>query len=181
MTTQFSSGLTEVQDILHSLQPFLHTRLPPPHTHSTHAPSTCTPSTHTPSTCTPSNLLHHTSFIPVPSQCTSLREDATGNIYYFNFATGASTWEHPCDEFYRKQLEQEREKKRRRKGAEGSKGKKGSNKSIAHPATAVPGIGMASKPKQVNVSIGFVFPGLPLHFTLFLWGAALQWHVLLSH
>lgn len=46
MTTQFSSGLTEVQDILHSLQPFLHTRLPPPHTHSTHAPSTCTPTPH---------------------------------------------------------------------------------------------------------------------------------------
>ncbi|GMH69116.1 hypothetical protein TrRE_jg11512 [Triparma retinervis] len=22
-------------------------------------------------------------------------------IFYFNFATGESTWDHPCDEFYR--------------------------------------------------------------------------------
>jgi hypothetical protein len=25
-----------------------------------------------------------------------------GEIYYFNFATGESVWDHPCDEFYRK-------------------------------------------------------------------------------
>ena len=33
------------------------------------------------------------------------------NIYYFNFKTGESTWEHPCDEFYRKLLQTEREKR----------------------------------------------------------------------
>ena len=38
-------------------------------------------------------------------------EDQTGNVYYFNFGTGDSTWEHPCDEFYRKLLEQERDKR----------------------------------------------------------------------
>ena len=41
------------------------------------------------------------------------REQPGGGIYYFNFATGASTWEHPCDEFYRNLLKQEREKKKR--------------------------------------------------------------------
>ena len=40
------------------------------------------------------------------------REDNDGNIYYFNFSTGDSTWDHPCDEFYRKLLQQEREKKK---------------------------------------------------------------------
>jgi hypothetical protein len=24
-----------------------------------------------------------------------------GNIYYFNFKSGASMWDHPCDEYYR--------------------------------------------------------------------------------
>lgn len=24
-----------------------------------------------------------------------------GDIYYFNFSTGESIWDHPCDEFYR--------------------------------------------------------------------------------
>ncbi len=38
-------------------------------------------------------------------------EDTADNIYYFNFQTGESTWEHPCDEFYRTQLEQERNKR----------------------------------------------------------------------
>lgn len=41
------------------------------------------------------------------------REQPGGGIYYFNFATGASTWEHPCDEFYRNLLNQEREKRKR--------------------------------------------------------------------
>ena len=25
----------------------------------------------------------------------------SGNIYFFNFDTGKSTWEHPCDTYYR--------------------------------------------------------------------------------
>ena len=25
----------------------------------------------------------------------------TGDIYYFNFQSGESIWDHPCDEFYR--------------------------------------------------------------------------------
>ncbi|NWX49352.1 CE164 protein, partial [Steatornis caripensis] len=37
-------------------------------------------------------------------------QDVTGDIYYFNFANGQSTWDHPCDEYYRKLVVQEREK-----------------------------------------------------------------------
>ncbi|XP_062995211.1 centrosomal protein of 164 kDa isoform X2 [Elgaria multicarinata webbii] len=37
-------------------------------------------------------------------------QDITGDIYYFNFANGQSTWDHPCDERYRQLVVQEREK-----------------------------------------------------------------------
>ncbi|KAM3830421.1 centrosomal protein of 164 kDa isoform 2-T2 [Vipera latastei] len=37
-------------------------------------------------------------------------QDTTGDIYYFNFANGQSTWDHPCDERYRQLVIQEREK-----------------------------------------------------------------------
>lgn len=33
-----------------------------------------------------------------------------GDIYYFNFSTGQSTWDHPCDEHYRRLVIQERER-----------------------------------------------------------------------
>ncbi|KAG4108758.1 hypothetical protein H8356DRAFT_918466 [Neocallimastix lanati (nom. inval.)] len=32
------------------------------------------------------------------------------NIYYFNFVTGESIWDHPCDEYYRKLYQSEKEK-----------------------------------------------------------------------
>ncbi|XP_025751555.1 centrosomal protein of 164 kDa [Manacus vitellinus] len=37
-------------------------------------------------------------------------QDTTGDVYYFNFATGQSMWEHPCDEQYRELVVREREK-----------------------------------------------------------------------
>ena len=33
-----------------------------------------------------------------------------GDIYYFNFVTGESLWDHPCDAHYKKKVEEEREK-----------------------------------------------------------------------
>ncbi|XP_076849231.1 uncharacterized protein LOC143497233 isoform X3 [Brachyhypopomus gauderio] len=36
-------------------------------------------------------------------------QDVTGEVYYFNFSTGQSTWDHPCDEHYRQLVAQERE------------------------------------------------------------------------
>lgn len=37
-------------------------------------------------------------------------QDITGDIYYFNFANGQSTWNHPCDDHYRELVTQERKK-----------------------------------------------------------------------
>ncbi|XP_076833364.1 uncharacterized protein LOC143478286 [Brachyhypopomus gauderio] len=37
-------------------------------------------------------------------------QDVTGEVYYFNFSTGQSTWDHPCDEHYRQLVAQERER-----------------------------------------------------------------------
>ena len=35
-----------------------------------------------------------------------------GEIYYFNFSTGESVWDHPCDEYYRKLYEDEKQRRR---------------------------------------------------------------------
>ncbi|CBZ28612.1 conserved hypothetical protein [Leishmania mexicana MHOM/GT/2001/U1103] len=40
-----------------------------------------------------------------------------GEIYYFNFKTGESSWDHPMDGIFRQRLEQEKEKARARKPA----------------------------------------------------------------
>ncbi|NXS52365.1 CE164 protein, partial [Brachypteracias leptosomus] len=37
-------------------------------------------------------------------------QDITGDVYYFNFANGQSTWDHPCDDHYRELVIREREK-----------------------------------------------------------------------
>ncbi|XP_076138681.1 uncharacterized protein cep164 isoform X2 [Alosa pseudoharengus] len=37
-------------------------------------------------------------------------QDVTGDVYYFNFSSGQSTWDHPCDEQYRQLVLQERER-----------------------------------------------------------------------
>ena len=35
-----------------------------------------------------------------------------GEVYYFNFETGESVWDHPCDEYYRKLYEDEKYKRK---------------------------------------------------------------------
>lgn len=40
----------------------------------------------------------------------SYSQDVTGDVYYFNFSSGQSTWDHPCDEQYRQLVLQERER-----------------------------------------------------------------------
>lgn len=48
-----------------------------------------------------------------PQETTENRDscqDVTGDIYYFNFSSGQSTWDHPCDEHYRRLVAQERER-----------------------------------------------------------------------
>ncbi|XP_065055604.1 centrosomal protein of 164 kDa-like isoform X1 [Rhopilema esculentum] len=50
-------------------------------------------------------------------------QDENGQIYYFNFSTGESEWDHPCDEFFRSMVEEERAKPRSTKSAKTKKGK----------------------------------------------------------
>ncbi|KAJ3034745.1 hypothetical protein HDV00_004723 [Rhizophlyctis rosea] len=38
-------------------------------------------------------------------------QNEDGNIYYFNFTTGESIWDHPCDEHYRKLYDREKAKR----------------------------------------------------------------------
>lgn len=55
-------------------------------------------------------------------------QDVTGDIYYFNFSTGQSTWDHPCDEHYRRLVTQERERAQLTAVAGGTGAKKDKDK-----------------------------------------------------
>ncbi|KAI9088497.1 hypothetical protein DFS34DRAFT_640534 [Phlyctochytrium arcticum] len=46
---------------------------------------------------------------PLPANWKPCQTD-DGNIYYFNFGTGESIWDHPCDDHYRKLYEREKAK-----------------------------------------------------------------------
>lgn len=60
--------------------------------------------------------------------------DGHGGIYYYNFNTHESTWEHPCDTFYQNMLQKEREKKRSlRKGEINTKQEKGGHLGLKKP------------------------------------------------
>jgi len=48
---------------------------------------------------------------PLPENWKPCKTTDTDEIYYFNFATGESTWDHPCDEFYRTLYEKEKKAK----------------------------------------------------------------------
>ncbi|NXU53867.1 CE164 protein, partial [Turnix velox] len=50
---------------------------------------------------------------PLPSEWKPC-QDVTGEIYYFNFTNGQSSWNHPCDDQYRRLVVLEREKLRAR-------------------------------------------------------------------
>lgn len=55
-------------------------------------------------------------------------QDVTGDIYYFNFSSGQSTWDHPCDEHYRRLVAQERERAQLAATAGGTGAKKDKEK-----------------------------------------------------
>ena len=46
---------------------------------------------------------------PLPAGWKPVQTD-DGQLYYFNFKNGESSWDHPCDEFYKKKLVTERQK-----------------------------------------------------------------------
>jgi len=45
---------------------------------------------------------------PLPENWKPCKTTAPEEIYYFNFASGESTWDHPCDEYYRTLYEKEK-------------------------------------------------------------------------
>ena len=59
-------------------------------------------------------------------------QNREGKIYYFNFKTKQSQWEHPCDEHY-KRLYQELRKKKSQKGIEQPLPSKTTSKALAVP------------------------------------------------
>ncbi|KAM9811391.1 uncharacterized protein ACBT44_010975 isoform 4-T4 [Syngnathus typhle] len=95
-------------------------------------------------------------------------QDVTGDIYYFNFSSGESTWDHPCDEHYRRLVIQERErlqsaaapgatgskKKKKEKKEKKDKKKKDSDKSGGLSST----LGSLPPPRGSLVSLGGLDP-----------------------
>ena len=48
---------------------------------------------------------------PLPENWKPCKTTDTDEIYYFNFASGESTWDHPCDEHYRSLYEKQKQRK----------------------------------------------------------------------
>jgi len=48
---------------------------------------------------------------PLPKDWKPCKTKDTEDIYYFNFTTGDSTWDHPCDGYYKRLYEEEKKKK----------------------------------------------------------------------
>ena len=48
---------------------------------------------------------------PLPKNWKPCKTKDTEDIYYFNFQTGESTWDHPCDGYYKRLFEEEKKKK----------------------------------------------------------------------
>ncbi|XP_063959893.1 centrosomal protein of 164 kDa-like [Lytechinus pictus] len=65
---------------------------------------------------------------PLPADWKPCQDTSGGDIYYFNFTSGESTWDHPCDEFYRKMVQEERDKPKPAGGSGGPGKKEGKKK-----------------------------------------------------
>merc|ERR1712066_517218 len=48
---------------------------------------------------------------PLPHPWKPCQTGKEGEIFYFNFETGESVWDHPCDEYHRALYQRERAKK----------------------------------------------------------------------
>ncbi|KAI8930151.1 hypothetical protein BC831DRAFT_508600 [Entophlyctis helioformis] len=76
---------------------------------------------------------------PLPSDWKPCQTD-DGNIYYFNFKSGESIWDHPCDEHYRNLYQKEKEKAQAQAaGSLGSGGAKAAASANSVPAGASAG------------------------------------------
>ncbi|XP_045412352.1 centrosomal protein of 164 kDa isoform X6 [Lemur catta] len=86
-------------------------------------------------------------------------QDITGDIYYFNFANGQSTWDHPCDEHYRNLVIQERGKLSVPGAAKKKdKKKKKEKKDKKDKETVKSALGLGSSLAPVHVPLGGLAP-----------------------
>jgi hypothetical protein len=67
---------------------------------------------------------------PLPENWKPCKTTDTDEIYYFNFSTGDSTWDHPCDEYYRSVYEEEKKKRNSEPRDEAKKKKKNKEKEV---------------------------------------------------
>ncbi|XP_031554693.1 centrosomal protein of 164 kDa-like [Actinia tenebrosa] len=90
-------------------------------------------------------------------------QDSQGEIYYFNFGTGESVWDHPCDEYYRTMVIEERAKMKKA-GSGPKKDKKKDKKDnkkvkILDPPVKQKGIGLSPLKGEVPLgSLGALAP-----------------------
>lgn len=50
--------------------------------------------------------------MPLPENWKPIKTNDTNEIYYFNFSSGESSWNHPCDEYNLKLFEEAKKKKK---------------------------------------------------------------------
>ena len=48
---------------------------------------------------------------PLPPDWKPCKTSESGELYYFNFKSGESTWDHPCDDHYKSMYEEHKKKK----------------------------------------------------------------------
>lgn len=98
---------------------------------------------------------------PLPKDWKPCKTQDTEEIYYFNFTTGASTWDHPCDGYYRN-MYQENKKKLKENASSKTKGvKKDKRKDIKQLSTPISKVDMVAPSKldlKPLVSLGIKAP-----------------------
>ena len=70
---------------------------------------------------------------PLPDNWKPCKAPDTGDIYYFNFQTGESVWDHPCDEYYKNLYATEKANLEKRIAAERERP---ATAAVARPGTA---------------------------------------------
>jgi centrosomal protein CEP164 len=70
---------------------------------------------------------------PLPDNWKPCKAPDTGDIYYFNFQTGESVWDHPCDEYYKNLYATEKANLEKRAAAERARP---ATAAVARPGTA---------------------------------------------
>jgi centrosomal protein CEP164 len=95
---------------------------------------------------------------PLPEHWKPCKTPGTGDIYYFNFQTGDSVWEHPCDEHYKSLYAAEKAKLAKREAEDRRRAfTPGAGKTPFAKEKAKAGSGSALKPAG---SLGKLGPGL---------------------